>query len=64
MKTFYCVTSSFYDSGRVVAAITDTVEAYTKPENHHTEKRDRDIYTDWFGSLGEAQQFVKGAKKA
>ena len=33
MKIFWCVTTTVYDSGRVVANITSTVEAVSKPEN-------------------------------
>lgn len=33
MKTYWCVTTSVDDRGRVVANITNTVEAVSKPEN-------------------------------
>jgi hypothetical protein len=64
MKTYYCVTSTVYGSGHVTAAITDTVEAGAKPGNRVTEKRDRDIYTDYFETLAKAEQFIKDAKRA
>jgi hypothetical protein len=64
MQTLYAVTTTVYNSGRVVAAITDTVEAESRPENRCTEKRDRDIYTDYFDSKAKAQQFVKDTKEA
>ena len=64
MKTFYSVTTTVYDSGRVVVAVTDSVQAETIPENRCSEKSDRDIYTDWFESMDAAQAFVKEAKEA
>ena len=64
MKTYYCVTSAFYDNGRVVAGITDSKKIKSKPESTFTEKSDRDIYEDWFGSLKEAEEFVEDAKSA
>jgi hypothetical protein len=64
MKTYYAVTTTVYDSGRVIVAITDTVDADAKPETRRAETRSRDIYTDYFESLREARQFVKEAKRA
>lgn len=64
MKTFYCVTSSYDDKGRVNAAITAAIEADTQPENTSKETGTKDIYNDWFPSKKEAQEFVKEAKKA
>ncbi len=64
MKTWYCVTTAFYDNGRVVAAITDTKEAEKKPESTCSELRSRDVYNDWFGSVEEAKAFVEEAKIA
>ena len=64
MNTYYCVTTAFYDDGRVVAGITDTIEAQVKPENTFTEKRNRDIYNDWFESEAEAMVFVETARRA
>jgi hypothetical protein len=64
MKTYYCVTSAIYDSGRIVVAITDSKEAETKPEDTRTAKNDRDIYEDWFDSIEEAKEFVEESKNA
>jgi hypothetical protein len=64
MKTWYCVTSSFDDRGRVTAGITDSIEAEEKPESGFTSTKRKDIYTDWFGSLHEAREFVEEAKLA
>lgn len=63
-KVWYCVTSSFYNDGRVVAAITATEEAGRKPASRFTETRRCDIYNDWFGSVEEAKEFIDGCRKA
>lgn len=62
MKTWYCVTSSFDDRGRVVAAITASKEAKTCPESTYTSTSRKDIYNDWFGSTEEAQAWVEQAR--
>lgn len=64
MKTWYCVTSSFDDRGRVTAGITATKQAEKKPESSYTETKAKDIYTDWFGSEAEARKFVEEARLA
>lgn len=64
MKTYWCVTTSVDDRGRVVANITNTIEAVSKPENSSTSTKRRDIYNDWFESEEEAQAFVDEAKRA
>lgn len=64
MKTYWCVTTSVDNRGRVVANIANTVEAVFKPENSSTSTSRRDIYNDWFESEEEAQAFVEEAKRA
>ena len=64
MKKFWCVTTVVYDSGRVVANITSTVEAVSKPENDFKSTKRKDIYHDWFESQEEAEALVKEAKDA
>lgn len=64
MKTYYCVTTSFDDRGRVTAGITNTVEAATKPESTFASTSRKDIYNDWFESFEEAKQFVEEARVA
>lgn len=64
MKTWYCVTSSFDDRGRVVATITASKEAKTCPESTYTSTSRKDIYNDWFGSTEEAQAWVEQARCA
>lgn len=64
MKTWYCVTSSFDDKGRAVAAITGTKEAETCPESTFTSTRRKDIYNDWFETIEEAQKWAEQARCA
>lgn len=64
MKTYYCVTTSFDDRGRVTAGITNTLEAAKKPESPFTSTSRKDIYNDWFESFEEAKQFVEEARVA
>ena len=64
MKTYYCVTTTFDDRGRVTSAITDTRVAETKPDSTMTEAKRADIYNDWYGSRKEALNAVQEAKKA
>ena len=64
MKTYWCVTTSVDNRGRVVANITNTVEAVCKPENSFKSLKHKDIYTDWFESREEAEKLVEGAKTA
>lgn len=64
MKTYWCVTTSVNDRGRVVANITNIIKAACKPENSSTSTSRRDIYNDWFESEEEAQAFVEEAKRA
>ncbi len=64
MKTYYCVTTSINDSGKVLAAITSVVDAVCKPENSFQSLKRRDVYHDWFVDLEEAKKFVEEAKAA
>lgn len=63
-KTWYCVASSYYDDGHVTAYITDIVKASEKPGSTYTEARDKDVYTEWFGSPQEAGEYVEGCMNA
>lgn len=62
-KTYYCVTSSVDDKGKVRAAITNIMKAICKPENDFKSGKRKDIYHDWFESREEAKNFVKEAKE-
>lgn len=64
MKTYYCVTSSFDNRGRVTAAITSSIKAKKKPKNTLKETPRLDIYNDWFDDYDAALKFVDDAKKA
>lgn len=64
MKSYFCVTTSVYDSGKVIAAITNTIQAVCKPENSFKSLNKKDVYNDWFDSQEEAQEFVEEARQA
>lgn len=64
LRTFWCVTSSFDDRGRVTAAITRVVEATEKPENSSKSTARKDIYNDWFDSREAALEHIEEAKRA
>lgn len=63
-KTYWCVTTSVYDDGRAIAAITNCIRSEKKPENQFKELKHRDVYNDWFESKEEADQFVEDARNA
>lgn len=64
IKTYWCVTTSVYDDGRAIAAITNCIRSEKKPENQFKELKHRDVYNDWFESKEEADQFVEDARNA
>ena len=64
MNTYYCVTTAYYDDGRVTAAITDIVDSETEPESGMKSTRRKDIYCDWYGNYGDAIAAVDAAKNA
>lgn len=64
VNIYYCVTTAFSDKGNVMAAITNMVEAASKPENSFKSLKRKDIYNDWFESMEEAEKFVEEAKRA
>ena len=64
LKRFWSVTTSFYDSGKVVSKLTDTIEAATKPENSCVSLKNRDLYIDWFDTKEAAEQHSEEARKS
>lgn len=64
MKKYYAVCSSYYDDGRVIANLVDTIEAEEKPEDTYKETRRCDVYVNWFGSYEEAMNHIKDCKMA
>ena len=62
MKKYFCVCSSYYDDGRVVANIVDTKEASEKPAPTYNAGRRCDSSFDWFDSEQAAKEFIKEAK--
>ncbi len=64
MKTWYCVTSKWYDDRHGWSGITNKVEAEKRPLSSFQRTREADVYTAWFGSYDEAERFVREAKRA
>lgn len=58
MKTYYIVSSSYFDDGKIVSSIVDTIQTPQKPEQGFKSTSRCDIYTDYFESWKEAQAFV------
>ena len=60
MKTWFCVTSAIDDSGRTTrAAVTAAYAAERRPESGVTVGEREHVYTDWFESREEADDFVR-----
>lgn len=64
LPVWYCVTSAFYDSGKVVSNITSVERCMVKPESTYKETKRCDIYCDWFATREEAEAWVKDALNA
>ena len=64
MNTYWCVTTSIDDSGKIISRITATKESSSRPEDGFTSTSRRDVYTDWFETYGDALNFVEEAKRA
>ena len=62
MATFYCVATTIRDNGKCSCNIIDSMEAETQPESKFKSTGRADYYTDWFGTLEEAQKFVETSK--
>lgn len=58
MKTFWAVTSAYYDDGHVIANIVGTREADQRPVAGYVETARCDLYTDWFDTREKAEAFV------
>ena len=64
MKKYYAVTSSYFDNGRISAAITDVIEANEQPQNEYHEGKRCDVYIDWFDNRLEAEAHVQLTRNA
>ncbi len=62
-KTYYCVSTEFYDDGAVKAAITSSIRE-EKPQSTYRELSKMDAYKDWFDTKAEAEEFLAKAKAA
>lgn len=57
-KTYYKVTSKFYDNGKMETT-TETVFLNEKPNNEFSSNKDYDLYVDYFEKLKDAQAYIK-----
>ena len=64
MKVFYCVCSSYYDDGRVVANVIGSKVADEKPASDYKAGRRCDNYFDWFDNEAEAEAFAHERRRA
>lgn len=63
MKTYYCVSTKFFDSGRVKAVMYD-IKAEEKPKNQQVENNLCDEYRDYFDTYEEARKFWEESQMA
>lgn len=63
MKTFYCVTSYFFDNGHVKATLS-RVRAPKKPKNTSLDLLHCDIYDDYFSTYEKAAKHRQDCLKA
>lgn len=63
MKKFWCVSTKFFDSGKVKAVMYQ-IEAEEKPENSMVENKMCDEYHDYFDTYEEARQYWQDAQNA
>lgn len=61
---WYCVTSTFPNSGIVHAAITATTTATTRPRATFKSTTWADIYCDWYGTQAAAKRAIANALAA
>lgn len=64
MKKYYAVCNSYYNNGKVVANLVDTIEAEEKPKDTYKETKRCDVYVNWFESRNEAMKFINECKMA
>lgn len=64
VKKYYAVCNSYYDNGKVIANLVDTIEAEEKPQDTYKETKRCDVYVNWFESYEEAMEFIKECKMA
>ncbi|MDD3337831.1 MAG: hypothetical protein PHS82_03130 [Lachnospiraceae bacterium] len=64
MKTYWSVTTSIYDDGRITSNITSKVRAVCKPDDAQRSTKQKDIYVEWFEKHEDAENWVKEAENA
>ena len=56
---YYCVTTKIPNKGAVISNVVDCIEAKEKPQSKMTSTPRADIYSDWFESPEEAEEFAR-----
>lgn len=64
LKTYFLVVSTYDDQGRTTANIIEEREAEYQPEDRYIERRDKDVYFNWYDNYAEARQAVEDARNA
>ena len=64
MKKYYAVCDSFYDNGKIVSNLVDTIEAEEKPEDNYKQTKRCDIYVEWFDTYEKAMQHIEECRLA
>lgn len=60
---YYCVSSAYYDNGRVKASIEE-VESESMPIDTREHLKKYDLYRDYFKTLAEAEQWQEESMNA
>lgn len=63
-KTFYCVTTMFYDNGHVTSNLTAKLPASKKPKDEYFQTETCDVYHEWFDSIEKANAHIQEARNA
>ena len=61
--TIYAVTQQYYDNGKVHASMI-AFPGVAVPERVYVEKRDHDLYIDYFTDKAEAESFLQDCFRA
>ena len=62
MKTFYKVTTSVDDNGKLECHLDGAIEAEVQPKNKYISTDRHDFYTDYFTTRSEAEKFVRESR--
>lgn len=63
MEAYFCVTSAYYDNGKVTFDIIDLGDFEHRPNSSCKETRTRSIYIDWLNAEEVRRDYPELAKK-